>query len=567
MAPRRKGTGTDHNSSSPQQARIHVQFLDQPPPPASSSSTLPQGDEGGDQSQEKFQAAYAAKHDVSGIAPFVDEPATLSFFPSLHMDDYVGCADRITGVAIDVIGWRLIASSYDDTARVWKIQAIEAANDDDDDDDLRRRRSKEDDELSASAVARRTIQREKLEHGGVLPSGVLTHSDWVNCVGVVYPLSSSSDGGITPAAAAAARHRSGGGAAFSKSTNNNNAQSKVLAVTGCEDGCFTAWDLDSLSAAFQLRISHGAVTSLCVCDDVVLAASLFDVYLVSCSAQCVLRRFTQRCDATAIALSPDGTAAFIGHIDGSISCWDVASAVVTREIHPTTLLTVAEQRALDADPDAKVKPPKRSPVRSLSVDKSHAAGSKLVGTTDDGIVQVWSTSTGELLHQKDIHNGKPVLASCTITQRRKRRTGPPAGSGGGGAAGTISPPSQPLAGNPFGGGAVGKRPAPVNLATPSKAISPKFHDATKVFVVTCGFDGTVNVTDLDNYQVIEVSGAYAFCVASLVASSSAKGSNEVAARSPTNSSQQLTWCVVVGDNEGRVRTIDVTSAIQRLDDR
>lgn len=471
--------------------------------------------------------------DVVGITPFSEEPPTLHLFPTLRMDDYIGCSDRINAVAIDVVGRRLVAASSDETARVWNLQM---GHDDDDDDGDTKGHSDED---SVGLRARRE-RREKIDYGGIRPIGLLPHDDWVNCVGIIYPE----------------------GSAVSPSSTRRDATTigaspqctGVTAVTGCEDGTLTVWDLDASVVTFQLSLSHGALTALCVRDDVVLAASLFDAFIVSCSAQCQLRKFSLRSDATAVAMSLNGSTAFIGHLDGSVSCWDVPSGTMFREIAQLATPAAGTVGSSGGAPLPRLV----GAVRSLVVDPSHASGSKVVGTTDNGYVAVWSTSTGELLHCENMHHGKPVLASCTITQRRKRRTAAPSSSGD-----AASMPN----GKGKGSGGTGGKGAKATLATPSKAISPKFHDATKTFVVSCGFDGVVQCTDLDSYEHVEVAGAYAFCAATLVCQArrppaSSESANSI---SPSSASDTM-WFVFVGDNEGRVRMVDATTAVLRLDE-
>lgn len=457
-------------------------------------------------------------NDDDSVIPLDVEPTTLNSFPTLGRTDYIGCSDRINAIAIDLVGMRVVAASCDDTCRIWQLTEYE-------------------EELSTGVMSRSLLNKQASASTmgsstrGKSPIGVLQHADWVNCVVMIY---GSSGSGGKPAS--------------------------VWAATGCEDGMFTCWNLEDCAVEYQRHLSHGAITALCVREEMCVAATLFDVYLVSCAARSVLRQFRCRSTATAIAASVDCQTVYVGQQDGIVVCWDVLTGAIVRELAPSSIQNLPGSPSINEGSHRFPSPPpppaqptasaahmnmhhSRSTIRTITVDPSHSrSGSNIVTTSDHGHVAVWATSTGELLYRSDLHQGKPILAACMVSQRRKRR------AAGGGAGGLLPHINSNVSGQQPKRNAKGDIAA-TELASPTKAISPKFHDAAKTFIITLGHDGVIQVTELDTFTHMDVGGAYAFSATSY--------------QDPAS----LLWYVVWGDNQGNVRSIEVTNMLAKLEER
>lgn len=293
--------------------------------------------------------------------------------------------------------------------------------------------------------------------------GLMRHADWVNCVGVWYP------------------QKDGRGAA--------------TAITGCEDGHISFWNLDTCYVDYQLKPGHGAITHLVIYEDWCIASSLLNVYIISGLTRSLLRKFTTRHDANCAAIAKDGLTLFIGQQDGRIACWDIGGVFLVREL-------------VDGS---------NQPIRALALDPTHTTGSYLFSSTDSGSIFVWSTSTGEKVYEFATHGNKPVLGLSIISWKRKKK-------------------SRPL--NHEGSSA--------HLASPSKTVSPRFHEAQQVCIVSCALDGTVQYHDLDSNRSVVGHGASGQCVVSY--------------QDPDTGE----WSVFVGEHQGRLRAFHSTNALHNL---
>lgn len=485
------------------------------------------------------------------IYPGEEEPPVLDPFylpsdPIARRDEFIGCRDTVKGVAIDLIGKRLLAASWDEAVTIWPLSDCYATG-------------------------------PSVPHNLVI--GTLVHADWVNAVALYANVASEE---------AAAAFTSGAGVIAGVSPQD------IFAVTACEDGAVTAWSLETQCVKFQLYPAGrgNSMTSLSVQSHWVLVTSLFSVFLLSVQTHTVLRHFSTRVDANCAVISRDGGMLFVGQQDGRIGCWDVAGVFLVRELNEEVASanqksSAAAMEALKAarnaggssaaggspSPASSSSPPQKkgpvvtsgsggggssvakkgSPILAILLDPVHVTGGFLFASTDSGAIQVWSTSTGELLHRFSTHRMKPVVALTALVRLRpavgKRVV--PGGGGGGGAPNNSSGMRKTIT-TQLSGGDKGQ----------STAASTPFHDALQVTLVSCGTDGTIQYHDLDTKVSRVAHCALGLCLTSYWVpqpggSYAAKDGQEL---------QGATQCLVIGDHQGRVRRFIANSALVLLDD-
>lgn len=176
----------------------------------------------------------------------------------------------------------------------------------------------------------------------------LPHSDWVNCVIVLRLrgyLASEADKAVSQrhgGLGGGQREREGAveaeeneeGEDASSSPHQREPASFTFVVSGSEDGHVSFWSpAHGNKMVHQVRPCHGApITALSSYRDIVFAASLRTVFVISAVSGTVVRALTDAsADVTCLAFV-DGSL-LCGLTDGRVAAWDIVEGIVIREIY------------------------------------------------------------------------------------------------------------------------------------------------------------------------------------------------------------------------------------------